>query len=322
MNILRLLNRSLATTIFLNVALVLLWLLSAFWLETEKNDVEIIILESIYLFSLPYFWSVIAQLIYFMLLAFFVYKAIFLQYLNTTSYLPFSVLMLFGTFLLNSHLFGNQTFATMFWVLALWQSIKIIPGRDNQLVVLNTFLLLMLSTFFVPEFIYFTPIFIFSFIYFVEFKIKSLLIIIFSILMPILCIFGICFLLDKIDLFQEFFVKRFNFNFEINTAIFEPKVLIVEIISVIFALVSLFLYSQNIRNYKFQTRRVTFFFVILWLSTIFFMFLKNNFLYFILIYIIVTTFFIALSFTNLQPKKTKKIKRKQVIKMRKFKRKR
>ena len=311
MNLLHQLNRSFAVTIFLNVVLVLLWLFSAFWLETEQNSAEITIFGSIYLFSLSYFWSVITQLIFFILLAFFVHKAIFSQYLTTTTYLPFSALMFFGTLFLSTHQFGSQTFATIFLALALWQSTKVIPGRNNQLVVLNTFLLLMLSTFFVTEFIYFTPIFVFCFFYFIELKIRSLLIIIFSILMPILCIFGICFLFDKIDLFRNFFVQLFNFNFEINTAIFEVRILVFGIISVTFALISMFLYWQNIRNYKFQTRRITFFFIILWLSTIFFMLLQNNYIYFILIYIITTTFFISLSFTNLQSKSTKKIKRKK-----------
>jgi len=297
--------------------------MSAFWLKTEKNSAEITIFHSISFFSLPYFWGVITQLICFVLIAFFTYRAIFLQYLTSTTYLPFSVLMCFGTFFESTHLFGNQTFATIFFVLALWQFIKIDTRSDNSAVVLNTFLLLIASAFFVPEFIYFVPVFIFGFFYFIEVKFKTLILMIFSISMPILSAFCVCFLIDRVDLFSDFFVKLFDFNFTINIRIFEARIFIYAAISIILVLISLFFLWHNIKNIKFQTRRFTLFFVILWLSIIFlFMFLQNDFSYFILTYIILVSFFISLNFTNLQPKKIKlkklknkrrKLKRKKII---------
>jgi len=309
MNILRQLSRSISSTILINVVLVVLWLMLAFWLTNEKNDAEIAIFNSFTLFSLPYFWGVIVQLICFTSLAFFAYKAIFLQYFTITTYLPFSILMFFGTIFPSAHLFGNQTFATMFLVLAIWQFIKIDNRRDNSAVVLNTFWLLILSAFFVPEFTFFVPVFIFGFLYFIELKIKMLMVVIFSISIPVLSALGVCFLFDKIDLFSDFFIKIFNFNFEINIQIFEIKTVIFAAISVFLVLISLLFYWQNIKNYKFQTRRFTLFFVILWLATIFLiMFLQSNFLNFILIYIILVSFFISLNFTNLRPKKVKQKK--------------
>jgi len=317
LNFLQQLNRSLPTTIFLNVVFVSLWLLSAFWFETEKNSAEITIFNSISLFSLPYFWGVIAQLICFVMLALFVYKVIFLQYLSSITYLSFSVFMLFGVLFLELHLFGNQTFATIFFVLALWQGSKTDTRQDNKLVLLNTFLLLILSVSFVPEFIYFTPIFIFGFFYFIEFNIKSLMVIIFSISMPILCALGLCFLFDRIDVFNNFFNELFDLKFEINRAIFKIDSTIPEVISLILTLISLFILLRQMKIYKMYVRRFTFFCLILWLSTIFFIvFLQNDILYFIWVYIILTTFFITLSFNNLQPKRRKKVKLK---KRRKFK---
>ena len=309
MGIIRQLNRSISTTIFLNVVFVLLWFVSAFWLETEKNAAEITIFNSFTLFSLPYFWGVIMQLICFVLIAFFVYKVIFLQYFTIATYLPFSVLMFFGTFFESAHLFGNQMFATIFFVFALWQFIKIDTRKNNAVVVLNTFLLLIISAFFVPEFIYFVPVFIFGFFYFIELKIRLLMVMIFAISMPILCAFGVCFLLDKIDLFYDFFIKIFDFNFRINIKIFEMRTFIYAAVSIFLVLISLFFFLQNIKNHKFKTRQLTLFFVILWFSIIFlFIFLQNNFIYFILIYIILVSFFISLNFINLQPKRRKKVK--------------
>ena len=207
MGIIRQLNRSISTTIFLNVVFGVLWLVLAFLFTDEKKETEITIFNSISLFSLPYFWSVIVQLICFLMLAFFVYKFIFLQYFTITTFLPFSVMMFFGTFFISVHLFGNQTFATIFLLLAIWQFIKIDTRREKPTVVLNTFWLLIISAFFVPEFLYFIPVFIFGFSYFIELKIKTLMMMFFAILMPILCAFGVCFLFDRIDLFSDFFVK-------------------------------------------------------------------------------------------------------------------
>lgn len=306
MNILRLLNRSISTTIFVNIIFIVLWLMSTFWFAGEKNDVEISVFNAFTLFSLPYFWSVIAQLFCFVSLAFFVSKFIFSQYFTITTYLPFSVLMLFGTAFQSAHLFGNQLFATLFLVLAIWQFIKIDISRDNSLIVLNTFLLFMASVFFVPEFIYFTTVFIFVFFCFIEIKFKTLIIMLFSISMPILCALGVCFLLDRIDLFVIFFYKLFDFK--INTQLFEINTMIIALISIIFVLISLFLFWKNIRIYKFQVRRFTLFLVIFWLSTMFFMLLQNNFRYFILTYIILSSFFISLNLTNLQPQKVRKSK--------------
>jgi len=306
MGIIRQLNRSLSTTIFLNVVFGVLWLVLSFLLESENKDVEITIFNSITLFSMPYFLSIIVQLIIFLLLVFFVYKFIFLQYLTITTYLPFSVMMLFGAVFKSAHLFGNQTFATIFLLLAIWQFIKINTRKENSTIVLNTFWLLIISTFFVSEFVYLIPVFIFGFFYFIEFKIKTLMVMIFAILMPVLSALGLCFLLDRIDLFNNFFIKLYNFNFEINIKLFETYTAILALISVIFVLFSLFFFLRNINNYKFQTRKFTFFFVILWLSIIFLiLFLQNNYSNFILIYIILVSFFISLNLTNLQNKRTK-----------------
>jgi len=278
----------------------------SFLLESENKDVEITIFNSITLFSMPYFLSIIVQLIIFLLLVFFVYKFIFLQYLTITTYLPFSVMMLFGAVFKSAHLFGNQTFATIFLLLAIWQFIKINTRKENSTIVLNTFWLLIISTFFVSEFVYLIPVFIFGFFYFIEFKIKTLMVMIFAILMPVLSALGLCFLLDRIDLFNNFFIKLYNFNFEINIKLFETYTAILALISVIFVLFSLFFFLRNINNYKFQTRKFTFFFVILWLSIIFLiLFLQNNYSNFILIYIILVSFFISLNLTNLQNKRTK-----------------
>ena len=308
MNILQQLNRSITATIFINVVFVILWLVSSFLFTSDKNDAAITIFYSIPLFSLSYFWGVIVQLICFMLLAFFAYKAIFLQYLTITTYLPFSVLMLLGTIFQSTHLFANQTFATIFLVLAIWQFIKIDTRKDNSVVVLNTFLLLMISVFFVPEFVYFVLIFIFGFLYFIELKIKTLIVIFFSITMPLFCILGVYFLIGKVSLLNDFFTGLFDFNFGLNKEILKKNIF-ADIISVILTLISLFYYWQNINSYKFRVRKFTLFLVILWLSTIFLiLFLKNNASYFILTYVVLISFFISLYFTNLRPKISKRLK--------------
>jgi hypothetical protein len=277
-------------------------MVSAFFRAKEKNDAEITVFNFILLFSVEYFWSVVIQLICFTLLAFLVYKTIFSQYFPIATYLPFSVIMLLGTVCQNAHIFGNQTIATFFLILSILQFIKTDSKKDNSVTILNTFLLLIMSVFFVPEFIYFIPVLFLGFVFFIDFKIKTLGVITFSILTPVLCALGLCYLSGNVEVFYSFFSNFFDLKFKINTNFFDISTVFMSIVSVVFVLISLFFYLQNIYKYKLYVRYFTHFLIFLWCVTILLIIFLNNIAYFSLIYIILASFFIVLNFSNLQSK--------------------
>jgi hypothetical protein len=169
--------------------------------------------------------------------------------------------------------------------------------------VFNTILFLIVAAFFVPEFFCFVPIFILGFIYFTEFKIRLLLVMLSSVLMPVLSAWGICFLCNNTALFNEFFKNLFVLSFKINIQFFGINFALFSVVFISFLVVSLFFFIKNIRNYKFRVRRFIFFLLLLWATTIcLIMFYENKFNCFVAPCMILGSFFITLNFTNLHSK--------------------
>ena len=298
MNILKPLNRSWLPSVLLNI-----FLIALFWLpyvlgysEMKQSEISIFGMPSSVILNGVV--SLLIQFIIIILLLFGVSRLLFVRYINIITYLPFTLMMLFAVCWQATHAFGNHTIATVFVILALVEIVRIDVMKDNTSLIFNMFVSLVVASVFQIDFLFFIPFFILGMFILDGFKCRSVLVMLFVLLVGAVNIGGYAYVFDCSEEIKNYYLQVLGFGIQLYSWEFVMNN-IVFFVMALFAVISLFFYFQNQGNLRFKTKKTVAFWTILWLFTTAYIFLfgmEHN--GFELLYVIQTTFFMLLTFVD------------------------
>ena len=298
MNILKPLNRSWLPSVLLNI-----FLIALFWLpyvlgysEMKQSEISIFGMPSSVILNGVV--SLLIQFIIIILLLFGVSRLLFVRYINIITYLPFTLMMLFAVCWQATHAFGNHTIATVFVILALVEIVRIDVMKDNTSLIFNMFVSLVVASVFQIDFLFFIPFFILGMFILDGFKCRSVLVMLFVLLVGAVPIGGYAYVFDCSEEIKNYYLQVLGFGIQLYSWEFVMNN-IVFFVMALFAVISLFFYFQNQGNLRFKTKKTVAFWTILWLFTTAYIFLfgmEHN--GFELLYVIQTTFFMLLTFVD------------------------
>ena len=298
MNILKPLNRSWLPSVLLNI-----FLIALFWLpyvlgysEMKQSEISMFGMPSSVILNGVV--SLLIQFIIIILLLFGVSRLLFVRYINIITYLPFTLMMLFAVCWQATHAFGNHTIATVFVILALVEIVRIDVMKDNTSLIFNMFVSLIVASVFQIDFLFFIPFFILGMFILDGFKCRSVLVILFVLLVGAVTMGGYAYVFDCSEEIKNYYLQVLGFGIQLYSWEFVMNN-IVFFVMALFAVISLFFYFQNQGNLRFKTKKTVAFWTILWLFTTAYIFLFGmEHSGFELLYVIQTTFFMLLTFVD------------------------
>ena len=298
MNILKPLNRSWLPSVLLNI-----FLIALFWLpyvlgysEMKQSEISIFGMPSSVILNGVV--SLLIQFIIIILLLFGVSRLLFVRYINIITYLPFTLMMLFAVCWQATHAFGNHTIATVFVILALVEIVRIDVMKDNTSLIFNMFVSLVVASVFQIDFLFFIPFFILGMFILDGFKCRSVLVMLFVLLVGAVTIGGYACVFDCSEEIKNYYLQVLGFGIQLYSWEFVMNN-IVFFVMALFAVISLFFYFQNQGNLRFKTKKTVAFWTILWLFTTAYIFLFGmEHSGFEILYVIQTTFFMLLTFVD------------------------
>lgn len=302
MHILQSLNRSWLTTLTLNIFLVALWWTPYLLNYRSLPEATICVfgIDSIIVLSPSI--AILLQFIASILMFIWVSRFLFSKYINIVTYLQFSMMMLLYTSWDLAQVFGNHIISTVLLIIALLEIIKIDFSQSNIKEIFNSFTALVIASIFQIDFLFFIPLFILGVFILDGFKRKSILTIIFVLLIGVATIIGYAYVFDIIDDVEVYYMQilkpeiaTYSLSFVLDNIAF--------FIIIIFSAISLFFYFQNQSNFRFNTKRTMAFLIMIWICLTLYMMLfvvANNGL--ALFYIILSSLFLSLCFIDYRSK--------------------
>ncbi|MDR3326727.1 MAG: hypothetical protein LBT04_01105 [Prevotellaceae bacterium] len=302
MNPLRQLNHSLSAAIVFNFLLSLFWWLPWILGFHAPEAVTVTAFYTLKLFDLSGLWVVLLEFVVCALLIFWTNHRFFFRDINTITYLQFSLMGLMCTTWFESQTFGNHTIAVIFFVFAVSQLLKINDSSKNiSKSILNTFVALSISSAFVYQYFYTIPVFIFGFLYFAAInRLRILFISLVSIVVPAIVFLGFCYITDSITVFTDYFFKIFSFVTGPFDIIFQEKLEL--FVLIFYTAVSMILFLRNSPRIKYKTKKIIYFFVLLWFVLTILTILFNDTEIFVLACIIYTSYLLTLNFVEFKNK--------------------
>jgi len=302
MNLLYPFNRSLFFTLFFNSVLAVLWWLPWVFNAGQVQNIDITLFGTLQILEIKPFAALLIQFFIGVLMFFITSSISFSKQISTTSYLQFTLMILLGVLWVKSHIFGNQSIAAVFFIFSIIELLKLNFFSRNTLKIFNSLILIITASFFQIDFIFLIPLFIAGIFILEGLKIKSMVLVIFTLIIAVLTILGYAYVFDSVDVIKNYYFQVLNFRFFINWHIIDIQHIIFYIL-IIFTIISLYLYFRQKNNFKLQTKKIISFLIVIWLYLTFYMlFTETACKIFALVYLPVTSFLLMLNFVNYKSK--------------------